>query len=129
MRQRFRILSKLLPFDIQLLPTLSSAETWAQKNTMLAAMIYMLACTSRGLATCPMEGIDAAGVRKVLSIPGRYSIPLIVSTGTPYRRSVNEVSETDDVGMSHGDDGNFSPRYKLDEVVFGNAFGVACDLE
>lgn len=129
MRQRFRILSKLLPFDIQLLPTLSSAETWAQKNTMLPAMIYMLACTSRGLATCPMEGIDAAGVRKVLSIPGRYSIPLIVSAGTPYRRSVNELSETDDVGMSHGDDGNFSPRYKLDEVVFGNAFGVACDLE
>ncbi len=129
MRQRFRILSKLFPCDIQLLPTLSSAETWAQKNTMLAAMIYMLACTSRGLATCPMEGIDAAGVRKVLSIPGRYSIPLIVSAGTPYRRSVNEVSETDDVGMSHGDDGNFSPRYKLDEIVFGNAFGVACDLE
>ncbi len=129
MRQRFRILSKLLPSDIQLLPTLSSAETWAQKNTMLAAMIYMLACTSRGLATCPMEGIDATGVRKVLSIPGRYSIPLIVSAGTPYRRSVNEVSETDDVGMSHGDDGNFSPRYNLDEVVFGNSFGVACDLE
>jgi nitroreductase len=129
MRQRFRILSKLFPSDIQLLPTLSSAETWAQKNTMLAAMIYMLACTSRGLATCPMEGIDAAGVRKVLGIPrGRYSIPLIVSTGTPYRRSVNELSETDDVGMSHGDDGNFSPRYKLDEVVFGNNFGVPCDL-
>eukprot|EP00984_Skeletonema_dohrnii_P010005 scaffold3867_cov115-Skeletonema_dohrnii-CCMP3373.AAC.5 len=128
LRLRFRILSKLFPSDIQLLPTLSSAETWAQKNTMLAAMIYMLACTSRGLATCPMEGIDAAGVRKVLGVPrGRYSIPLIVCAGTPYRRSVNEVSETDDVGMSHGDDGNFSPRYKLDEVVFGNAFGVACD--
>ena len=77
-----------------------------------------------------MEGIDAAGVRKVLDIPrGRYSIPLIVSAGTPYRRSMNEVLETDDVGMSHGDDGNFSPRYKLDEVVFGNTFGLACDLE
>lgn len=128
MKQRFRILSKLFPSDIQMLPTLSSAETWAQKNTMLAAMIYMLACTSRGLATCPMEGIDAAGVRKVLVIPRRYSIPLIVSTGTPYRRSVNEISETDDVGMSHGDDGNFSPRYSLQEVVFGNNFGVTCDL-
>ena len=129
MKQRFRIVSKVLPIDIEMLPTLSSAETWAQKNTMLAAMVYMLACTSRGLATCPMEGIDAAGVRNVLGIPrGRYSIPLIVSAGTPYRRSVNELSETDDVGMSHGDDGNFSPRYKLDEVVFGNAFGVPCDL-
>ena len=130
LRQRFRILQKLVTTEVQLLPTLSSSQTWAQKNTMLAAMIYMLACTSRGLATCPMEGIDAAGVRKVLGIPrGRYSIPLIVCAGTPYRRSVNEVPETDDVGMSHGDDGDFSPRYKLDEVVFGNTFGKPCELK
>jgi nitroreductase len=128
MRCRFRILSKLFPTDIQMLPTLSSADTWAQKNTMLVAMTYMLACTSRGLATCPMEGIDATGVRKVLDIPGRYSIPLIVSTGTPYRRSQNEALETDDVGLSHGDDGGFSPRYKLNEVMFGNVFGMPCDL-
>ena len=129
MRLRFRILSKLIPTDIQMFPTLTSAETWAQKNTMLVAMTYMLACTSRGLATCPMEGIDAAGLRKVLGIPrGRFSIPLIVSTGTPYRRSVNESSETDDVGLSHGDDGNFSPRYNVEEVVYGNSFGSPCDL-
>ena len=129
MRLRFRILSKLIPTDIQMFPTLTSAETWAQKNTMLVAMTYMLACTSRGLASCPMEGIDAAGLRKVLGIPrGRFSIPLIVSTGTPYQRSVNESSETDDVGLSHGDDGNFSPRYNVEEVVYGNSFGSPCDL-
>ena len=129
MRLRFRILSKLIPTDIQMFPTLTSAETWAQKNTMLVAMTFMLACTSKNLSTCPMEGIDAAGVRKVLGIPrGRFSIPLIVSTGTPYRRSVNESSETDDVGLSHGDDGNFSPRYNVEEVVYGNSFGSPCDL-
>ena len=37
---------KLFPRKSLLLPTLSSPETWSQKNTMLVAMTYMLACTS-----------------------------------------------------------------------------------
>jgi hypothetical protein len=53
---------------------------------MLVAMTYILSCTSHGLATCPMEGFDAFGIKKVLGVNpiGRYSIPLIVSTGMPY---------------------------------------------
>ena len=109
----------------QLLPTLTSAETWSQKNTMLVAMTYMLACTSRGLATCPMEGYDAMGIKRMLGIPtGRYSIPLIVSTGTPYQRKTTDGNEdeTDDAGLSHGGR-DMSPRYPLKEVVYGNSFG------
>lgn len=100
------------------LPTLSSAETWATKNTALAAMTFLLACTSRGLSTCPMEGFDAGGIRKVLNIPrGRYSIPLIVSIG----KSHKICDEEDDAGMSHGS--MMSPRYPLKDVVFGDSFG------
>jgi nitroreductase len=40
------------------MPTLSNAETWSSKQTMMVAMTYMLACTSRGLATIPMEGMN-----------------------------------------------------------------------
>jgi len=109
----------------QLLPTLTSAETWSQKNTMLVAMTYMLACTSRGLATCPMEGYDAIGIKRVLGIPpGRYSIPLIVSTGTPYQREATDgnENETDDAGLSHGGR-DMSRRFPLEAVVYGNSFG------
>lgn len=111
-----------------LLPSLSSAETWASKNTMLVAMAYMLACTSRGLATCPMEGFNAGGIRKVLGIPRRYAIPLIVSTGLPYKREVEEEG-FDDVGMGHGpktQDGSnrSSKRYPVEEVIFENEFGI-----
>jgi nitroreductase len=38
------------------LPTLGSAETWASKQASMVAMTYMLACSSLGLATLPMEG-------------------------------------------------------------------------
>ncbi|KAL7532085.1 hypothetical protein ACHAXR_004423 [Thalassiosira sp. AJA248-18] len=89
---------------------------------MLVAMTYMLACTSRGLASCPMEGFDAGGVRKVLGIPrGRSGIPLIVSTGMPYQRNDVQEEVTDDVGLSHGS--SMSPGIPLDEVVYGSAFG------
>jgi nitroreductase len=71
--------------DRFLVPTLSGPETWSQKNTMMAAMSYLLACTSRGLATTPMEGYLSWGVRRALRIPRRYTIPLIVATGRPYR--------------------------------------------
>jgi nitroreductase len=40
-------------------PTLASAETWASKQVSMVAMTYMLACSSLGLATSPMEGKHA----------------------------------------------------------------------
>ena len=107
-----------------LVPTLSSAETWSTKNTMLVAMSYMLAATSRGLATCPMEGVWAQGARRALGIPRRYAIPLIVSTGTPYHTPTADLDEADDVGMSHGAGSKkATPRYALRDVVYADTFG------
>ena len=105
-----------------LVPSLSGAETWSIKNTSLFAMTYMLAASSRGLATCPMEGFNAGGVRKALKIPRRYAVPLIISTGTPYQRDLEEGE--DDVGMNHGVQGGVSVtlRYPAEEVIFSNTF-------
>ena len=131
------------------LPSLSTAETWAIKNTMLVVMTYMLACTSRGLATSPMEGFNASGIRQVLKIPRRYSIPLIVSTGTAMETQKktegtmttttndNKGSNTepnsdsnDGIGMSHGKPGTkeATPRYPDEDVIFGDVFGNAVAL-
>jgi nitroreductase len=38
------------------MPTLANAETWSSKQVAMVAMTYMLACSSQGLATIPMEG-------------------------------------------------------------------------
>ncbi|CAJ1950176.1 unnamed protein product [Cylindrotheca closterium] len=135
------------------IPTLSSSETWSQKNTMLVAMTYMLGCTTRQIATCPMEGFTTWGIRQALKIPRRYTIPLIVATGTPHytrRRpsidtqgktssstkptaeaansstvSSSGTMRTDDTGVSHGPSSSTSgtPRYSFDNVVFGDSFG------
>mmetsp|Transcript_952 Transcript_952/g.1662 ORF Transcript_952/g.1662 Transcript_952/m.1662 type:complete len:347 (-) Transcript_952:1285-2325(-) len=105
-----------------LVPSLASADTWSTKNTMLVAMTYMLACTSRGLATCPMEGFNVGGLRKVLRIPKRYGIPLIVSTGQPFLRKQEECH--DDVGMEHGtvSGRGMTRRYPKEEMIMDDFF-------
>ncbi|CAN0026938.1 unnamed protein product, partial [Choristocarpus tenellus] len=97
----------------------SSVEAWAFKNTALAAQTYILACTARGLATCPMEGYDARRVRNVLSIPSRYGVPLVVATGHPF------VTTPEAVGLSEGvTPQQLSWRFPSEEVVFDGSFGV-----
>ena len=99
-------------------PTLSSPECWSQKNTMLVAMAYMLACSARGLETTPMEGYLSWGVRQSLKIPRRYTIPLMVSTGRAYSQS-----ESDDAGLSHGTSpGKATPRFPIEKVIYENGF-------
>jgi len=67
-----------------------------------------------------MEGINAAGIRKVLKIPRRYGIPLIVATGLPYR-----TDEED--GYTIAKDNQLLPsvveRYPMEDVIFSNQFG------
>jgi hypothetical protein len=69
-----------------------------------------------------MEGYNVGGIRKVLKIPKRYAIPLIVSVGIPYSSALDI---NDDAGMSHGPAGNAvaTPRYPMEEIVFDNTFG------
>ena len=115
-----------------LLPSLATSETWASKNTMLFAMTYMLSCSSKNIVTCPMEGFQARGIKRVLKIPSssRFKIPLIVSTGLPYHNSDKNKrvsdnlldEEPDDAGMSHGRDRTIPDRYDFHEVVYGNTF-------
>ncbi|GKY99998.1 hypothetical protein MPSEU_000953300 [Mayamaea pseudoterrestris] len=97
------------------MPTLSSAETWASKQTLMVAMTFMLACASRGLDTIPMEGIHAGGIRRALNVPSRYAVPLIVSVGRRY--------QTDDTTSDSSSTKGTRPRYPMEEMIFGNTFG------
>ena len=54
---------------------------WLTKQTMLCAMTLMLAASSAGLATLPMEGFDERRVRKVLGIPRSQIVPVVIAIG------------------------------------------------
>ena len=92
--------------------------TWIYNALELADMhMYLFIYNNSFLATCPMEGFNIGGVRKSLGIPKRYSIPLIVSTGLPFKR---EQERKDDVGMSHGPGSSLTKRYASEDVIFEN---------
>ena len=99
----------------QPVPRPERPETWAVKNTMLAAMTLMLAATANGLTTCPMEGFDQARVRKALGIPRRYHVPLVVALGY---EAVEEGKGGETAAQAR------TERYQLEEVAFQDRFGV-----
>mmetsp|Transcript_18887 Transcript_18887/g.71507 ORF Transcript_18887/g.71507 Transcript_18887/m.71507 type:complete len:131 (+) Transcript_18887:497-889(+) len=91
------------------MPSVSLADTWAFKNTMLAADHYLLAATALGLATAPMEGFDALRIRHALKIPERFAIPVVVATGH-HESQENAAPKR-------------SPRYAPEEVAYQDEFG------
>ncbi|GMF34635.1 unnamed protein product [Phytophthora fragariaefolia] len=58
-----------------------STEAWAYKPTAFVAATFLYAAQVHGLATCTMEGLDQAKMKKALNIPDRYSIPVVVAIG------------------------------------------------
>lgn len=78
-------------------------EVWSVKQTALLAQSFLLLAAASGLDTCPMEGIDERWVRRVVGLPRRFAVPLVVPVGyaagdpperptprLPYARVVHE---------------------------------------
>jgi len=56
-------------------------EVWSVKQTALFAQSFLLLAAANGLDTCPMEGIDERWVRRVVGLPHRFAVPLVVPVG------------------------------------------------
>jgi nitroreductase len=61
--------------------TVEEKRVWTLRSTELAAMTLMLAATSLGIDTGPMEGYDHAKVRAAFGIPDDYEICMLISMG------------------------------------------------
>lgn len=98
---------------MQPMPSIDPVESWSYKNTAIAAQTLCLAAVSHGLGTCMMEGYDVRRTRRILRIPERYGVPLMVCMGYDYEEE---------------EEGKRTPRLEEGEVVFGDVFGGALDL-
>ncbi len=72
------------------------------KSAALAAQTFMLSITAEGFDTCPMEGFDSVKVKKMLKLPSRAEINMVISIGKAK------------------DDGIYGPRLRVDKskVIF-----------
>jgi nitroreductase len=59
----------------------SDMRVWAHKSTALACQTLMLALRAYGFDSCPMEGMDATRIRKLLGLPRQAEICMVISAG------------------------------------------------
>jgi len=59
----------------------SQLEVWAQKSTALACENIMLGFRAAGYDSCPMEGYDEKRVKRILNIPRRVKLTMIIAAG------------------------------------------------
>ncbi len=60
----------------------------AQKSTALAAQTFMISMAGRGYDTCPMEGFDSVRVKKILGLPKKAEISMIIGCGQRAKNGV-----------------------------------------
>jgi nitroreductase len=59
----------------------SDMRVWAHKSTALACENLMLALRAFDCDSCPMEGVDATRIRKLLGLPRAAEICMVISAG------------------------------------------------
>ncbi len=78
----------------------SDMVLWATKSTCLAAENIMLAFRAHGYDSCPMEGFDSHRLKKLLDLPRRSSVTMVIGAG---KRASNGV---------------YGPRYRFNRAQF-----------
>ena len=80
--------------------SLADMRVWAHKTTALACENLMLALRAYGYDSCPMEGMDSKRIRKMLKLPRKAEVCMVISIG---KRSENGV---------------YSKRFRLESEKF-----------
>ena len=66
----------------------SDMRVWAHKTTALACENLMLALRAYGYDSCPMEGMDSKRIKRMLKLPSKAEVCMVISVG---KRAENGV--------------------------------------
>ncbi len=92
----------------QFLDNMQSMPVWVNRHTMIAFTIMMLAAEAYGFDTAPMEGFDAAAVKREFNIPDEAEVCALLA-----------------IGRAKEPDKAYPGRFALDRVVFSERYGDA----
>jgi nitroreductase len=85
-----------------------SPPVWVNRHTMIAATTMMLAAEAYGFDTAPMEGFDAAGVKREFSIPDEAEVVCLLA-----------------IGRAAEPDKPYTGRFELSRIVYSERYGQA----
>ena len=75
-------------------------RVWAHKSTALACQNLMLALRAYGFDSCPMEGMDEVRIRRLLELPRKAEVCMVISAG------------------KRAEQGIYGPQLRLDRSLF-----------
>jgi len=85
----------------------------------IAAQSILLGATEKGLGGCIIGSVDRESLRKVLNIPERYEILLVIALGKPKEKVViEEVGPDGDIKYWRDEKGvHHVPKRRLEEII------------
>jgi nitroreductase len=91
---------------LQFLTGMQEMPVWVNRHTMIAFTTMMYVAEAYGFDTAPMEGFDAAGVKREFEIPEEGEVCALLGIG---RAAQPEKA--------------YPGRFELDRIVFSERFG------
>ena len=85
-----------------------SPPVWLNRHTMIAVTTMMLAAEAYGYDTAPMEGFDAAGVKREFGIPDEAEVVALLA-----------------IGRAAEPDKAYPGRFELERLVYTERYGEA----
>jgi nitroreductase len=79
---------------------------WVNRHTMIAVTTMMLVAEAYGFDTAPMEGFDAAGVKREFAIPDEGEVVCLLA-----------------IGRAAEPDKPYTGRFPLERIVYAERFG------
>ena len=83
-------------------------DVWVNRHTMIAFTTMMLAAEAYGFDTAPMEGFDAAAVKKEFAIPDEAEVVAILA-----------------IGKAKAPDKPYGGRFELGRIMYAEKYGEA----
>jgi nitroreductase len=82
--------------------------TWVNRHTMIAFTSMMLAAEAYGFDTAPMEGFDAAGVKREFGLPEEAEVAALLA-----------------IGRAAGQEKPYPGRFELSRIAYSERYGEA----
>jgi nitroreductase len=91
---------------IKALTSTQKMDVWVHRHAMIAFTTLMLVAEAYGFDTAPMEGFDAAGVKREFDIPDEAEVCALIA-----------------IGRLAGQEKAYPGRFELDRFVYSERYG------
>jgi nitroreductase len=91
---------------VQALTNMQKMDVWVNRHVMIAVTTLMLVAEAYGFDTAPMEGFDAAGVKREFGLPDEAEVCALLAIG---RAAAPEKA--------------YPGRFDLDRIIYSERYG------